>query len=327
MIKKVEKKHSTEGIMSLMHPVVSEWFKTKFGEVTEAQSMAVPLIHARQSVLVSSPTGSGKTLTAFLSILNELILLSSQGRLEDRIYAVYISPLKALANDINENLIKPLNEISELFKAKGLEPPNVKVAVRTGDTLPSERQRQARSPPHIFITTPESLSLVLSTPVFVKRFGQVEWVILDEVHDVCDSKRGVSLSLSLERLQNDCTKEFTRIGLSATVAPLERVAEYLVGLRNGKPRDVSIIEVYGQRDLDLKVICPVKDMSSLSFEVVNSKMYDMLKEMVEQHKTTLIFTNTRSGAESVVYKLKERGIENIGTHHGSLSREIGRAHV
>lgn len=321
MIKKVEKKHSTEGIMSLMHPVVSEWFKTKFGEVTEAQSMAVPLIHARQSVLVSSPTGSGKTLTAFLSILNELILLSSQGRLEDRIYAVYISPLKALANDINENLIKPLNEISELFKAKGLEPPNVKVAVRTGDTLPSERQRQARSPPHIFITTPESLSLVLSTPVFVKRFGQVEWVILDEVHDVCDSKRGVSLSLSLERLQNDCTKEFTRIGLSATVAPLERVAEYLVGLRNGKPRDVSIIEVYGQRDLDLKVICPVKDMSSLSFEVVNSKMYDMLKEMVEQHKTTLIFTNTRSGAESVVYKLKERGIENIGTHHGSLSRE------
>ncbi len=321
MIKRIEKKHNTEHVLSLLHPVVAEWFRSKFGEVTEAQSMAVPIIHARQSVLVSSPTGSGKTLTAFLSILNELILLSSHGKLEDRIYAVYVSPLKALANDINENLIKPLNEISQLFVAKGLEPPNVKVAVRTGDTLPSERQRQARSPPHIFITTPESLSLVLSTPVFVQKFGQVDWVIVDEVHDVCDSKRGVALSLSLERLQNNCPKEFTRIGLSATVAPLDEVAQYLVGLRNGKPRDVNIIEVYGQRDLDLKVISPVKDMSTLSFEVVNSKMYDMLKEMVDQHRTTLIFTNTRSGAESVVYKLKERGIENIGTHHGSLSRE------
>ena len=155
MITKVIAKRTTEEVLSVMHPVVSEWFKSKFGEITEAQAMAVPLIHARKSVLVSSPTGSGKTLTAFLSILNELILLAGQGRLEDRIYAVYVSPLKALANDINENLIKPLAEISDLFRAKGLEPPDVKVSVRTGDTLPSERQKQARSPPHIFITTPE----------------------------------------------------------------------------------------------------------------------------------------------------------------------------
>ncbi len=292
-----------------MHPIVSEWFRGKFGEVTEAQSMAVPLIHGRRSVLVSSPTGSGKTLTAFLSIINELALKSQRGELEDRIYAVYVSPLKALANDINENLLKPLGEISALFEAEGLAAPGIKVAVRTGDTLPSERQRQAKSPPHIFITTPESLSLILSTPVFSRRFDHVDYVIVDEVHEICDSKRGAALSVALERLQSLSPDEFVRIGLSATVAPIEQVAEYLAGLRDGHPRDMSIVEVYGQRDLDLRVICPTKDMTALSFEVVNSKMYDMLKEMVEAHRTTLVFTNTRSGTESVVYKLKERGLE------------------
>ena len=321
MITKVNASATTDEVLSLMHPIVSEWFRSKFPGLTEAQAMAVPLIHAKKNVLVSSPTGSGKTLTAFLSILNELILLASQDKLEDRIYAVYVSPLKALANDINENLLKPLGEISELFVAKGLEPPQVKVAVRTGDTLPAERQKQSRSPPHIFITTPESLSLVLSTPVFSKKFEQVDYVIVDEVHEVCDSKRGVALSVALERLQNYCRQEFVRIGLSATVAPLEQVAEFLVGLKDGKPRDANIVEVFRQRDLDLQVLCPAKDMTALSFEVVNSKMYDLLKEMIDEHRTTLVFTNTRSGAESVVYKLKERGLENIGAHHGSLSRE------
>ena len=321
MTRTIKKSHSTEEVLSLMHPVISEWFKGKFGEVTEAQAMAVPLIHARKSVLVSSPTGSGKTLTAFLSILNELTLLSGRGQLENRIYAVYVSPLKALANDINENLLKPLKEISELFVSKGLEPPRVKVAVRTGDTLPSERQRQAREPPHIFITTPESLALVLSTPVFSKKFEKVDWVVVDEVHEVCDSKRGVALSLAIERLQSICRRGLIRIGLSATVAPLEEVAEFLAGLDGGKPREVNIVEVFQQRDLDLKVISPAKDMTALSYEVVNSKMYDLLKELIEQHRTTLIFTNTRSGTESVVYKLQERGVEKIGAHHGSLSRE------
>ncbi|MBN1677216.1 MAG: ATP-dependent helicase [Candidatus Thermoplasmatota archaeon] len=318
---KVDRRASTDEVLSLMHPVVSGWFRDKFGEVTEAQAMAVPLIHGRKNVLVSSPTGSGKTLTAFLSILNELILLAGEGRLEDRIYAVYVSPLKALANDINENLLKPLAEISEVFRARGLSPPEVRVAVRTGDTLQSERQRQARTPPHIFITTPESLALVLSTPVFSKKFAGVDYVIIDEVHEVCDSKRGVALSVAIERLQSFCPREFVRIGLSATVAPIGEVAEYLVGQRDHTPRDVSIVEVFAQRDLDLQVLCPAKDMTALSFEVVNSKMYDMLRDMIREHRTTLVFTNTRSGAESVVYKLKERGLEDIGTHHGSLSRE------
>ncbi len=321
MITKVDRRASTEEILALMHPVVSEWFRGKFGEVTEAQAMAVPLIHSRENVLVSSPTGSGKTLTAFLSILNELILKAADGQLEDRIYAVYVSPLKALANDINENLLKPLAEISGMFRARGLAPPEVRVAVRTGDTLQSERQRQARTPPHIFITTPESLALVLSTPVFSKRFAGVDYLIIDEVHEVCDSKRGVALSVAIERLQSYCPREFVRIGLSATVAPLEEVAEYLVGLEDGRLRDVAVVEVFAQRHLDLRVLCPTKDMTALSFEVVNSKMYDMLNGMIGEHRTTLVFTNTRSGAESVVYKLKERGLEDIGTHHGSLSRE------
>jgi ATP-dependent Lhr-like helicase len=312
---------STEEVLSLLHPVISEWFRGKYQTVTEAQSMAVPLIHRRESVLVSSPTGSGKTLTAFLSIINELTLLAEKDELQDRIYAVYVSPLKALANDINANLITPLGEISRLFESRGLEAPGIRVAVRTGDTLPSERQRQARTPPHIFITTPESLSLVLATPVFRKRFEAVEYVIVDEVHEVCDSKRGVALSVALERLQSICEGKLVRIGLSATVAPVEQVAEFLSGRDGGAPRPMSVVEVFGQRDLDLSVICPADDMTALSFEVVNSKMYDTLKDMIGEHKTTLVFTNTRSGTESVVYKLKERGLEQIGTHHGSLSRE------
>ncbi|MDH3365580.1 MAG: ATP-dependent helicase [Thermoplasmata archaeon] len=314
-------RNGTEAVLSLLHPVISEWFSDKFETVTEAQSMAVPLIHRMESVLVSSPTGSGKTLTAFLSIVNELTLLADEGRLEDRIYAVYVSPLKALANDINENLLSPLKEISQRFESKGMTPPAIRVAVRTGDTLQSERQKQARRPPHIFITTPESLSLVLSTPVFRKRFEGVRYVIVDEVHEICDSKRGVSLSIALERLQGFCKDPLVRIGLSATVAPITEVAEFLAGFENGSPRPVKIAEVLGQRDLDLNVICPTADMTALSFEVVNSKMYDRLKDMIEQHSTTLVFTNTRSGTESVVYKLKERGLERIGAHHGSLSRE------
>ncbi len=314
-------KSRTEEVLGLLHPVIAEWFSDKFGTVTEAQSMAVPFIHRMESVLVSSPTGSGKTLTAFLSIVNEQTLLADESKLEDRIYAVYVSPLKALANDINENLLRPLKEISERFESMGMAAPAIRVAVRTGDTLQSERQKQARKPPHIFITTPESLSLVLSTPVFRKRFEGVRYVIVDEVHEICDSKRGVALSIALERLQGFCAEPLVRIGLSATVAPISEVAEFLAGLEGGHPRPVRVVEVLGQRDLDLSVICPAADMTTLSFEVVNSKMYDRLKEMIEQHRTTLVFTNTRSGTESVVYKLKERGLEHIGTHHGSLSRE------
>lgn len=306
-----------------MEPLVSQWFYKKFNNLTEPQARAIPIIHDRRNVLVSSPTGSGKTLTAFTSIINELTRYSSEGRLEERIYCIYVSPLKALANDVNRNLNTPLSEMQELAAEAGMNVPGIKVAVRSGDTSQSDRQKMVRHPPHILITTPESLALILAAPKFSESLKDLEWVILDEIHDICDSKRGAFLSLTLERLSNFCNKEFTRIGLSATLAPIEAIAGYLVGAKpDGEIRDSVLIESDSKKILDLEVICPTKDMTTMSSDMVNSLMYDKLKELVDEHDTTLIFTNTRSGAESVVYKLKERGLENIEVHHSSLGKEI-----
>lgn len=320
-MQRVKRKASKEEVLSLLDPLIAEWFDSRFEGLTEPQSYAIPLIHERKSVLVSSPTGSGKTLTAFTSIMNELFKYAREGKLEDRIYAVYISPLKALANDINKNLEEPLEQMHKLSQEKGYEWPKVRVGVRSGDTSQAERQKQLRKPPHIFITTPESLALVLTAPKFREKFSQVEYVVVDEIHEICDSKRGVHLSLTLERLQDLCQRPITRIGLSATLAPIEDIASYLVGCQDGHVRPVELIEILTKRDLDLEVIAPTEDMTALPFEIVNARMYDVLKQMVEEHQTTLIFTNTRSGTEQVVYKLRERGIESIEAHHGSLSKE------
>lgn len=320
-MKKVTRRHSKEEVIGLLDPLIAKWFNSRFQNFTEPQSYAIPLIHDRKSVLVSSPTGSGKTLTAFLSIINELFKYSQEGRLEDRVYAIYVSPLKALANDINRNLDEPLAGMREVAEAEGVDFPDIRVGVRTGDTSQSERQKMLRKPPHILITTPESLALVLAAPKFRESFAKVEYIIVDEIHEVCDSKRGVFLSLTLERLQAFCDHPITRIGLSATLAPIEDVAHYLVGYENGKPRDVNVVEIIRQRDLDVRVLCPTDDMTSLPFEIVNSKMYDQLYEMILEHRTTIVFTNTRSGTEAVVFKLKERGLEDIEAHHGSLAKE------
>ncbi|MFA5312848.1 MAG: DEAD/DEAH box helicase, partial [Methanomassiliicoccales archaeon] len=321
MLDRVTKRATKKEVMDMMDPLIAEYFESKFSDLTEPQSYAVPVIHDRKNILVSSPTGSGKTLTAFLSIINELFKYAKEGKLEDRIYAVYISPLKALANDINKNLEEPLREMNALAKEKGYDWPKIRVGVRSGDTSQSERQKQLRSPPHIFITTPESLAMVLAAPKFREKFAEVEYLIIDEIHEICDAKRGAHLSLTLERLQALCTKKITRIGLSATLAPIESIASYLVGYENGEMRDVNVLEVKTKRNLDLKVICPTEDITTLPYEIVNSKMYDYLKEMIDSHQTTLVFTNTRTGTESVVYKLKERGVESIEAHHGSLSKE------
>lgn len=321
-MKKIDKTHTMDEVMGLMEPLVSKWFYRKFENLTEPQARAIPVIHDRQNVLVSSPTGSGKTLTAFTSIINELTRYAREGRLEDRIYCVYISPLKALANDVNRNLNTPLAEMRQLAAEEGLNIPDIKVAVRSGDTSQSDRQKMVRRPPHILITTPESLALILAAPKFSLALSKVEWVILDEIHDICDSKRGAFLSLALERLRDFCETDFMRIGLSATLAPIEAIAGYLVGCDpGGSVRDVTLIESDSKKTLDLNVICPATDMTALSSEMVNSMMYDKLKELVDEHETTLIFTNTRSGAEAVVYKLKERGLDNIEVHHSSLGKE------
>ncbi len=305
-----------------MQPLVSTWFTERFDRLTEPQARAIPVIHERKNVLVSSPTGSGKTLTAFMSIIDELTRYANEGTLEEKVYCIYISPLKALANDVNRNLNTPLAEMREVAKAHGMNVPDIRVAVRSGDTSQYERQKMVKHPPHILITTPESLALILEAPKFKERLDSIEWLILDEIHDICDSKRGAFLSLTIERLQEHCVKPFSRIGLSATLAPIEAVAGYLVGCENGEVRDVTLIESDSKKVLDLQVICPTDDMTTLTSDIVNSMMYDTLKELIDTHDTTLVFTNTRSGAESVVYKLKERGLESIEVHHSSLGKEI-----
>jgi ATP-dependent Lhr-like helicase len=344
MLQFVDKAHPMDEVMALMDPVIQGWFKSRFSDLTEPQAYAIPLISGGRNVLVSSPTGSGKTITAFLSIINELYLMQKRGELEDKIYCVYISPLKALANDIDKNLKEPLSEISDLARSLGEMMPGIRVAVRSGDTTNYERQKQARKPPHIFITTPESIALVLSTPKFSQNFRDVKWVIVDEIHEVSSSKRGVFMSISLERLQKYVEQEFVRIGLSATQAPIEEIARFLVGYskgtnnhargrRNGSKkkkepdpdeglRNCDIVVAKANKSLDLRVLCPVNDMSVLPYEVINWKMYDKLEALINKHRTTLIFTNTRSGTENVVFKLKEKGMAKIAAHHGSLSREV-----
>ncbi|WP_455391636.1 ATP-dependent helicase [[Eubacterium] cellulosolvens] len=327
MISRIKKKYTKDQILALLDPIIKEWFESHFDDLTPPQAYAIPLISQGKNVLVASPTGSGKTLTAFLMILNQLFKLGTEDKLEDKIYCVYISPLKALANDIERNLNTPLNQICALANEHGIELPKIRVGVRTGDTSTSDRQKMLRKPPHILITTPESLALVISAKRFRLRLLDAQFVIVDEIHEVCSSKRGVHLSLSLERLQNQILteglgREFVRIGLSATQAPINEIAKFLVGYNNEhKLREINIIETPAGKELDLRVVCPVQDMNLIPFEIVNAKMYNILMDLINTHRTTLIFTNTRSGTETVVYKLQEQGMEQIAAHHGSLSKE------
>ncbi len=319
-MKRVHKPWSMKRVLSLFDPIIAEWFLSRYNSLTEPQAYAIPLIHRGENVLVSSPTGSGKTLTAFITIINELFLLAKKGQLEDNVYCVYVSPLKALANDIHRNLEIPLQEIKDLASKKGVQIPEIRVSVRSGDTSTSERQKMLRKPPHIFITTPESLSLVLTAPKFREKFRNVRYVIVDEIHEIASNKRGVMLSLNLERLAY-LAGDFQRIGLSATQAPIEEIARFLAGYDGDKERDIHIVEVEMRKKLDLKVLTPVENLTIVPYEVATERMYDMLVDIVSKNRTTLIFTNTRSGTEHVAYKLKERGITSLEAHHGSLSKE------
>jgi len=348
MIEFMDKPYKDEEIIKSMHPLVKEWFLNKFKTFAPPQKFAILNVHSRINTLISSPTGSGKTLSAFLAIINELIGLSEHNLLEDKVYCIYISPLKALANDISRNLLEPLEEM-EAFARKKL---GIRVAVRTGDTSASTKQAMLAKPPHILITTPESFAIMLSSIKFKDKIKDAQWCIVDEIHALASSKRGAHLSLSLERLQSQTN--FTRIGLSATVAPLEEVAKFLVGFdANGKPRDCKIVDVNFAKQLDLKVLSPVKNLMSATYDEINTETYTLIDQLIQSHKTTLIFTNTRSATERVVHHLKERfpkhymkiedakeeaqiketaelaeiegGIGGykslIGAHHGSLSKE------
>lgn len=314
------KEFNVEDYLPFLDPHISEWFNSRYEALTEPQKKAIPLIHNRENVLVSSPTGTGKTLTGFMAVINELFGLSKTNELEDRIYCLYISPLKALANDINKNLNLPLKEIYDLSDEKGEKLPRIRAAVRSGDTPQNERQKMLRKPPHILITTPESFSLALSAPKFREKLQDLRWVIIDEIHEISSTKRGALLAANLERLAS-VNKDFIRVGLSATQAPLELIGTYLCGYNGEERRPFQIVEVDTKKFLDLKTITPVNDLTKTSYEVANDRMYEILAEMVNEHKTTLIFTNTRSGTEHVAMRLKARGIESIEAHHSSLGKE------
>jgi len=328
VITKATKSYSKEEVLKLLDPIVAEWF-SKFPDITPPQRYAIVHIYEGKNVLIASPTGSGKTLAAFISIISELFKMARRGELEDSVYCVYVSPLRSLNYDIYKNLKKPLEEIKELARSKGVEVGDIRVAVRTGDTTQSERASMLRRPPHILITTPESLAIILCAPKFRLKLKTVKWVIVDEIHELCSSKRGVHLTLSLERLQELVGKPFTRIGLSATIHPLETVAEFLVGYNDdGSPRDCVIVDTRFVKAIDLKVVCPVNDLVHTPASVTTEKMYKLLKKLIRSHTTTLVFTNTRSGTERVVYhlsKLKVVDGDELAAHHSSLSRDIRRS--
>ncbi len=322
MIKKQTKEYSKEEIFSILHPWVRQWFSDNFKDFTPSQKMSIPEIHMQNNILISSPTGSGKTLTAFLSILSELCTLSEKDELEDKVYCIYISPLKALDNDIERNLETPLSEI-EKIAGRDL---NIRKAVRTGDTTNYQRQKMLKKPPHILITTPETLAILLVAPKFREKLSNVKYVIIDEIHSLANNKRGTHLSLSLERL-NTLVGGFVRIGLSATVSPIKEVARFLVGNEYGVERNCKVVNIDYKKELDLQVISPVSDIVIADTEDTRIGMYEIVDDLIQEHNTTLIFTNTRSGTESFVYTLKKLfpnhyNETNIMAHHSSLSKEM-----
>lgn len=318
--------NKSEELVHILNPTVLRWFYSRFREFSLPQLYGVYEIHCRKNILVTAPTGATKTLTGFLSILNELVDSAQKGILQDKVYCIYVSPLKALSNDIEKNLLGPLREIDAI---QG-KPLGIRVGVRTGDTTPAAKQKMAHKPPHILITTPESLAIMLTSLKFRDLLRAVDWCIIDEIHALAENKRGVHLSLSLERLQR-LSPALCRIGLSATVAPLEEVALFLVGTN----RDCLVVDVQFVKHLDLKVISPVNDLINTTYEELNAKLYHLIDKLIHEHKTTLVFTNTRAGTERVVHHLKtlfpkkyvELGEEPpgtvktlIGAHHGSLSK-------
>lgn len=286
-----------ETIIKSLNPIVKQWFFSRFSSLSLPQKFGVYSIHCRKNILISAPTGATKTLTGFLSILNELTDLALCNALEERTYCIYISPLKALNYDIEHNLTVPLAEIEALAgRSLGL-----RVAVRTGDTTPKERAEMIKHAPHILITTPESLGILLQSINFRQHLTRVEWVIIDEIHALAENKRGVHLSLALEMLQH-LSPGLCRIGLSATIAPLDNVAQFLVGIG----RECIVADVQFLKELDLQVLSPVPNLIDTTYEFMHEKMYELIDKLIQEHKTTLIFTNTRAATERTVHHLKER---------------------
>ncbi len=302
------------------HPLVQEWFVRRFGTPTEPQAQGWPHILTGKTTLISAPTGSGKTLAAFLIYIDSLVRKALSGGLTDCTEVLYVSPLKALSNDIQKNLETPLGEILLLAGERGLLMPEIRTAVRTGDTLAHERRAMLARPPHILVTTPESLYILLTAAKSREILKSVETVIVDEIHAVADDKRGAHLALSLERMNQLTGKRLTRIGLSATQKPIETIAHFLTGSESDDP---AIVQIGHRREMDLAVEVPSSELGPIASNEMWSEIYDRLAQLANQHSSTLIFVNTRRLAERVAHNLAERlGRDAVAAHHGSLSRKL-----
>ena len=302
------------------HPLVRDWFVGRFGTPTEPQVEGWPAILEGKAALISAPTGSGKTLAAFLVCIDQLVRKALRGELEDRTEVLYVSPLKALGNDIQKNLEVPLGEILQLAGERGLLMPEIRTAVRTGDTLAHERRAMLVRPPHILVTTPESLYILLTAAKSREVLKTVETVIVDEIHAMADDKRGSHLAVSLERLEHLTGKSLARIGLSATQKPIELVAQFLTG--GSRPGPV-VVNVGHRRELDLAVEVPGSELGPVASNEMWGEIYDRIAALAKEHRSTLIFVNTRRLAERVAHHLGERlGNDAVAAHHGSLSRKL-----
>ena len=323
--------------MQGFHPLTADWFARKFGEPTKPQLDAWPEIRAGRDVLISAPTGSGKTLAAFLICLDRLVARGVEtGAMEDRTEVVYVSPLKALSVDIHKNLEVPLEGIAELAAARGIALPTIRTAVRTGDTPAWEREQMARRPPQLLVTTPESLFILLTAERGRRALRHARTIIVDEIHALVDDKRGAHLALTLARFDDLVQKSggarLQRIGLSATVRPIEQVAQYLSGAASlaSQPNGsrpaatrATIIDSWHRRQLDLAVEVPQEELGVVATNEMWSEIYDRMADLVRSHRTTLIFVNTRRLSERVTHHLAERlGDDAVLAHHGSLSRRL-----
>ncbi|MBV9429183.1 MAG: DEAD/DEAH box helicase, partial [Bradyrhizobiaceae bacterium] len=303
---------------SLFHPAVAAWFDRSFAAPTAAQAQAWPAIAAGRHTLIAAPTGSGKTLAAFLSAIDGLVRQGVAGELKDETQVVYVSPLKALSNDIKRNLEVPLAGIAEILREQGLPEVEIRVWVRTGDTPSGERERMRRRPPHIVVTTPESLYILLGSESGRAMLATTRTVIVDEIHALAPNKRGTHLAISLERLDALCGRRLPRIGLSATQKPIEAIARFLVG----ESEPCTIVDTGHRRARDLAIELPDAPLETVMSAEVWEQVYRRLAKLIEAHRTTLIFVNTRRMAERVTRQLSDRiGEEHVTAHHGSLAKE------
>jgi ATP-dependent Lhr-like helicase len=312
-------------VQTLFHPAVANWFAESFAEPTAAQAEAWPSIKAGRHTLIAAPTGSGKTLAAFLAAIDDLVRQGLEGRLADATQVIYVSPLKALSNDIHRNLEAPLAGVREHLSRLGLSDLEIRTWVRTGDTPAAERNRMRRRPPHILVTTPESLYVLLGSESGRAMLATARSVIVDEIHAVAPNKRGAHLALSLERLAALCGDRLQRIGLSATQNPIHSVADFLAGAdADGKPAaEVAIVDAGHQRGRDLSLEVPGSPLEAVMSSEVWTQVYARLTELIAEHRTTLVFVNTRRMAERIARELTDRlGEKAVNAHHGSMAKEL-----